>query len=158
MKDNQSWLYRGACHKFGDDLQHDGQMIAFDYVIRRITDPAELIAHLFETLRPRFHEQVRAGDILIAGKQFGKGKAHVQAYIAMKALGLAVACESMPYNTYRALIGTGFTFMTGCAGILELVDDGDDDPHRPRRVPRRDPGVGHPDQRGRVLPLGRRGT
>ena len=126
MKDNQSWLYRGACHKFGDDLQHDGQMIAFDYVIRRITDPAELIAHLFETLRPRFHEQVRAGDILIAGKQFGKGKAHVQAYIAMKALGLAVACESMPYNTYRALIGTGFTFMTGCAGILELVDDGDD--------------------------------
>ena len=44
----------------------------------------------------------------------------------MKALGVAVACESMPYNTYRALIGLGFTFITGCVGILDIVDDGDE--------------------------------
>ena len=122
----QRWVYRGACHKFGDDLQHDGQMISFDYVIRRVMDPDELIPHLFETTRPDFHQRAKPGDIVVAGKQFGKGKAHVQAYIAMKAMGLAVACESMPYNTYRGLIGIGFTFMTGCLGILDLVDDGDD--------------------------------
>lgn len=44
----------------------------------------------------------------------------------MKAMGLAVVCESMPYNTYRGLIGIGFTFMNGCAGILNLVEDGDE--------------------------------
>ena len=124
--DGHRWVYRGACHKFGDDLQHDGQMIAFDYVIRRITNPDELIPQLFETVRPDFHTRAKPGDILVAGRQFGKGKAHVQAYIALQALGVAVACESMPYNTYRALIGLGFTFMNGCIGILDLVDDGDD--------------------------------
>ena len=72
------WLYRGACHKFGDNLQHDGQMIAFDYVIRRVTDPAKLIPHLFESVRPDFHKRANRGDVVIAGKQFGKGKAHVQ--------------------------------------------------------------------------------
>ena len=126
MSREHGWVYRGTCHKFGDDLQHDGQMISFDYVIRRVTDPDELIPHLFETLRPDFHARAKPGDIVVAGKQFGKGKAHVQAYIAMKALGLAVACESMPYNTYRGLIGVGFTFMNGCAGILDLVEDGDE--------------------------------
>lgn len=50
----------------------------------------------------------------------------MQAYIAMKAMGLAVVCESMPYNTYRGLIGIGFTFMNVCAGILDLVEDGDE--------------------------------
>ena len=82
------WIYRGACHKFGHDLEHDGQMIAFDYVIRRVTNPDELIPHLFETTRPEFHRHEKAGDIVVAGTQFGKGKAHVQAYIAMKAMGL----------------------------------------------------------------------
>lgn len=120
------WVYRGACHKFGDNLEHDGEMIAFDYVIRRIVNPDELVPHLFETTRPHFHTSAKPGDIVVAGKQFGKGKAHVQAYIAMKAMGLAVACESMPYNTYRGLIGIGFTFMNGCAGILDLVEDGDE--------------------------------
>ena len=126
MSETTQWIYRGTCHKFGDDLQHDGQMISFDFVIRRIVEPDELIPHLFATVRPDFHQRVKPGDIVVAGRQFGKGKAHVQAYIAMKALGLAVACESMPYNTYRALIGTGFTFMNGCTGILDLVEDGDD--------------------------------
>jgi 3-isopropylmalate/(R)-2-methylmalate dehydratase small subunit len=125
-EDGFQWRYRGACHKFGDDLQHDGQMIAFDLVIRRVMEPERLIPHLFETLHPEFRSRARPGDIVIAGRNFGKGKAHVQAYIAMRAMGLALACESMPYNTYRALIGLGFTFMTGCAGIGALVEDGDD--------------------------------
>jgi 3-isopropylmalate/(R)-2-methylmalate dehydratase small subunit len=124
--DSFKWRYRGICHKFGDDLQHDAQMISFDFVIRRVMDAQTLIPHLFQGMRPDFHKIARPGDIIIAGKNFGKGKAHIQAYIAMQALGLAVACESMPYNTYRALIGLGFTFMTGCAGIGTLVEDGDD--------------------------------
>jgi len=120
------WRYRGRCHRFGDNLEHDAQMISFDFVIRRVMDPQVLIPHLFETTRPDFHRNVKAGDIVVAGRNFGKGKAHIQAYIAMKALGLALACESMPYNTYRALIGLGFTFMTGCTGLAALVDDGDE--------------------------------
>ncbi len=124
--DDFNWRYHGRCHKFGDDLAHDAQMISFDFVIRRVMDPQVLIPHLFEGVRPDFHKVAKPGDIVIAGRNFGKGKAHIQAYIAMKALGLAVACESMPYNTSRALIGMGFTFMSGCVGIGALIEDGDD--------------------------------
>ncbi|MCA3070501.1 MAG: hypothetical protein ING90_18055 [Rhodocyclaceae bacterium] len=120
------WHYRGTCHRFGDDVEHDAQMISFDYVIRRVMDPEVLIPHLFESSRPDFHQHAKPGDLVIAGRNFGKGKAHIQAYVAMKAMGLALACESMPYNTYRALIGLGFTFMTGCTGIAAMVDDGDE--------------------------------
>ena len=120
------WHYRGACHKLGHDVQHDGTMMAFEYVIRRVMDPAQLIPHLFETVDPDFHRRVRPGDLVVAGRNLGKGKAHVQGFIALQALGLGIACESMPYNTFRALVGQGVTFMSGCAGIHDLVSDGDE--------------------------------
>ncbi len=120
------WRYRGTCHKFGDDIRHDEDMISFEFVTKRVTEPELLIPHLFETMRPEFHKRAKAGDILIAGRNFGKGKAHIQAYIALKTLGVAIACESMPYKIYRLLVGYGVTFMTGCTGIAALVEDGDD--------------------------------
>lgn len=120
------WLYRSVCHKFGDNLEHDGQMIDFEYVIKGVMAPEVLIPHLFEQMRPDFGKRAKAGDIIVAGKNFGKGKAHRQAYIAMKAMGLAVACESLPHNTYLLLVGLGMPFMTRCVGITDLVEDGDD--------------------------------
>lgn len=119
------WRYRGTAHCFGDDLEHDAHMIPFDFVIRRVTDPEELLPHLFEAVRPGLAARMRAGDVLIAGRGFGKGKAHIQAYLALKALGVAIACESMPYNTYRALVGLGLPFMTGCQGLAAQVADGE---------------------------------
>jgi len=119
------WVYRGTAHCFGDDLEHDAHMIPFEFVIRRVTDPAELLPHLFEAVRPGLGSRLKAGDVVVAGRRFGKGKAHVQAYLALKALGVAIACESLPYNTYRALVGLGLPFLTGCEGLTRQVADGE---------------------------------
>ena len=88
------WRYRGTAHCFGDDLEHDAHMMPFDLVIRRVTDPAQLLPHLFEAIRPGLAARLKAGDVLVAGRRFGKGKAHVQAYLALKSLGVAIACGS----------------------------------------------------------------
>ena len=119
------WRYQGTAHCFGDDLEHDAHMMPFDLVIRRVTDPAQLLPHLFEAIRPGLAARLKAGDVLVAGRRFGKGKAHVQAYLALKSLGVAIACESMPYNTYRALVGLGLPFMSGCEGLTSCVSDGE---------------------------------
>lgn len=124
MSDIQ-WRLKGTCHKFGDNLEHDGSMMNFKYVIDRVYDAETLVPHLFEDTRPDLLPKLKAGDILVAGKGFGHGKAHVQAYIAMRALGLGVVCESMPFLTYRAAIGRGLMLMTDCQGVADEVDDGD---------------------------------
>jgi len=120
------WRYRGTARCFGDDLEHDAHMIPFEFVIRRVTDPAELLPHLFEAVRPGLAARMKAGDVLVAGQRFGKGKAHIQAYLALKAIGVAIVCESMPYNTYRALVGLGLPFMSGCEGVTGQVADGEE--------------------------------
>ncbi|MFN7753639.1 MAG: hypothetical protein ACK5TE_15365 [Pseudomonadota bacterium] len=120
------WRYRGTAHCFGDDLEHDAHMIPFEFVIRRVTDPAELLPHLFEAVRPGLAARMKAGDVLVAGQRFGKGKAHIQAYLALKAIGVAIVCESLPYNTYRALVGLGLPFMSGCEGVTGQVADGEE--------------------------------
>jgi len=125
MSDNR-WLLRGRCRKFGDDVPLDGGLMPFRYAIGRVTDPAELIPHLCEEIRPGFPEEVSRGDIILAGKNFCAGKAHFQGLLAIEALGLGFICESMPYNSRRIAVATAVTFLTDCKGCTELADEGDE--------------------------------
>ena len=120
------WRLSGKCHKFGHDMALDGPVMPFKYVIDRVVDPAVLTPHLFEETDPTFRERAKRGDIIIAGRNFGKGKAHVQGFIAMQALGLGMLCESMPFLTYRGAISVGMMLMAECAGVLECAESGDD--------------------------------
>ena len=97
----------------------------FKFVIERVMEPEKLIPHLFEETAPGFHEQAKPGDIIVAGRNFAKGKAHVQGLIAMQAMGLGLVCESMPFNSYRAAVSQGLLLMNGCSGVTNLVEDGD---------------------------------
>jgi len=119
------WIMRGRCRKFGHDVPLDGGFIPFRMAMARVTDPAELIPALFSEVRPGFHETVRAGDIVVGGRNFCAGKPHVQGFIALQSLGLGMLCETMPFNAYRAAVSRAVTFMPGCTGILDLVDEDD---------------------------------
>lgn len=120
-----TWLYEGRCHKFGDDVRHDGYLMPQQYVTDKVFDPQVLKSHLLEDDRPDFRAAVAPGDILLAGRNFGKGKAHVQGYIALRAFGVGVLCESMPYLSFRGAISVGLVFMAECAGISAMASDGD---------------------------------
>jgi 3-isopropylmalate/(R)-2-methylmalate dehydratase small subunit len=63
---------------------------------------AELAKHCLEALDPRFAREVRAGDVVAAGNNFGMGSSREQAAMALKALGVAaVVAKSFARIFYR---------------------------------------------------------
>ena len=61
---------RGRVYKFGDDIDTDA-IIPARYL--NTSDPKELAAHCMEDADPEFAARVRAGDVIVAGKNFGCG-------------------------------------------------------------------------------------
>jgi 3-isopropylmalate/(R)-2-methylmalate dehydratase small subunit len=120
------WKTRGKAHVLGDNVPHDGGVIRFDLVTARVQDPAQLIPHLFDEIDPTLKERVKQGDFIVAGKNFFCGKAHNQGMIAMKALGLRVLCESMPFRSFRAATGVALPCMIHCEGITGWIANGDE--------------------------------
>jgi 3-isopropylmalate/(R)-2-methylmalate dehydratase small subunit len=119
------WVLKGRCYKLGHDVPHGGGVIPNRHIVARQFDPAELVPHLFEETDPGFHERSRPGDIIVTGRNFGMGP-KMNGYIAMRALGLGLVCESMPFLAYRAAIGEGLRVLTDCPAVTEMCDAGDE--------------------------------
>jgi 3-isopropylmalate/(R)-2-methylmalate dehydratase small subunit len=115
----------GRCHVFGDAIPMDEGVMAFEYVIKRITDPQVLIPELFRHVDPEFARRVEPGDIVVAGRDFGCGKPHGTGFIAMQALGLGILCESMPTRSHRNAVSRGVPILADCAGVRGLMSTGD---------------------------------
>ena len=120
------WRTRGRAHVFGENVPHDGGMIPQPIIDQRITDPKELIPHLFKMVDPTFVDRVKEGDFIVAGRNFGCGKPHTNGYIAMQSLGLRVLCESMPGRAVRDVMNLGLPVMSQCEGVTSFVKAGDD--------------------------------
>lgn len=90
---------------FGDNIDTD-QIIAGRYLAK--TDPRELAKHAMETIDPKFAARVRAGDVIIAGRNFGCGSSREHAPVALKAAGIsAIVAESFARIFYRNAINQG---------------------------------------------------
>ena len=120
-----SWSLRGRCWQFGHDIPHMGGVVPMRIVSEMRTDPKDIVEHLFEGVIPDFHQLCRPGDIVVTGRNFGMG-AKMQGYIAMKALGLGLVCESMSFLAYREAIGIGLPVLTGCNEISSACNQGDE--------------------------------
>ena len=120
------WRTRGTAHVLGDNVPHDGGIMARQVVGARVTDPAQLIPHLFEEAVPGFMANVKSGDFIIAGRNFGCGKPHTSGYIALQAFGLRVVCESAPMLVARSMMNLGLPCLQPCAGVTKVIRSGDD--------------------------------
>lgn len=94
----------GRAWVFGDDVDTDaiapGRWMKFDI--------DTLSAHCLEALDPAFAREVRAGDVLVAGRNFGCGSSREQAAQALRHLGLAaVIARSFAGLFYRNAINLG---------------------------------------------------
>jgi len=78
--------FRGKVWKFGDNIDTDA-IIPARYLTK--SDPATLAAHCMEDADPGFAKKVRAGDIIVAGDNFGCGSSREHAPIAIKAAGIS---------------------------------------------------------------------
>ncbi len=115
---------RGRAWKFGDNISADDGIIQYSQVPSLDTfDIPALKAMCFAELQPRFRAEVRAGDIVVAGRNFGH-HSHQHACVAMKESGIA-ACvvESTDSAFIRKALNIGLPIIV-CPGITALVDQG----------------------------------
>lgn len=83
---------------------------------------AELAAHCLEALRPEFAREVRAGDIVAAGPNFGVGSSREQAAAVLRHLGIrAVLAPSFAGLFFRNAINLGLPVLV-CAQAQDLND------------------------------------
>ena len=98
-------IYKGRIHKFGDDINTD-EIIPARYL--NTTDKAELAGHCMEDADKDFPKNVKAGDIIVAGKNFGCGSSREHAPIAIKAAGVScVIAENFARIFFRNSINIG---------------------------------------------------
>lgn len=102
-------IIKGRVHKFGDDINTD-DIIAAKYLIS--TDAKELGRYCMESISPEFSAKVEAGDIIVAGKNFGCGSSREHAPLAIKGCGIAaVIAKSFAAIFFRNAINIGLPFL-----------------------------------------------
>jgi 3-isopropylmalate/(R)-2-methylmalate dehydratase small subunit len=85
----------------------------------------EIIPHLLEDLDPSFAKNVKEGDIIFAGKNFGCGSSREQPVLGLKAVGIAaVVAESFARIFYRASINQGLILIE-CPEAVKQYINGD---------------------------------
>lgn len=98
-------VIEGRVWTLGRDVDTD-QIISGKYLT--IIDPNELKKHVFEIALPEFAAQARAGDLLVAGENFGSGSSREHAPQAMRAIGVgAVLADSFARIFFRNAINLG---------------------------------------------------
>ncbi len=91
--------------KFGDDVDTDA-IIPGRYLT--MYSPKELAGHAFEGVRPEFAREVRQGDLVVAGYNFGCGSSREHAPLALLGCGVElVVARSFARIFYRNAINTG---------------------------------------------------
>ena len=102
-------MLKGNAHKFGDDINTD-DIISAKYLVS--TDPKELGSHCMEAIAPDFANKVVAGDIIIAGNNFGCGSSREHAPLAIKGCGIAaVLAKNFAAIFFRNSINIGLPFL-----------------------------------------------
>ena len=112
----------GRAWKYGANVDTD-VIIPARYLTT--TDEAVLAKHALEDLDPSFASNVQAGDVIVAGANFGCGSSREHAPVALKGAGVAaVIAESFARIFFRNAINTGLTVVT-CPEATAAIADGD---------------------------------
>jgi 3-isopropylmalate/(R)-2-methylmalate dehydratase small subunit len=115
-------LLKGRVWRFGDDIDTDA-IIPARYL--NTSDPKELAAHVMEDADKEFPSKVKAGDIIVAGKNFGCGSSREHAPIAIKAAGMqAVIAKSFARIFYRNSFNIGLPIFESVEAS-EKIKEGD---------------------------------
>jgi len=111
----------GKVWKFGDNIDTD--VISPAAYIDLPVD--EMKAHTLKAVNPDFSEQVKQGDVIQGGKNFGCGSSRETAPAVLKALGIGcVVAESFGRIFFRNCIAIGLPILL-CKNVSEYFEDGD---------------------------------
>jgi 3-isopropylmalate/(R)-2-methylmalate dehydratase small subunit len=99
----------GRVWKYGDNVDTDA-IIPARYL--NMSTAEELAAHCMEDVDHTFAQQVRSGDILVAGANFGCGSSREHAPLAIKGAGIdCIVAVSFARIFYRNAINIGLPIL-----------------------------------------------
>ena len=99
-------ILKGKAFKFGDDISTD-LIIAGKYAHLRSNLP-ELAKHAMEDADPDFIKQVKPGDFIVGGSNFGLGSSREHAPLVIKMAGVsAILAKSFARIFFRNSINQG---------------------------------------------------
>jgi len=111
----------GKVWKYGDNVDTDA-IIPARYL--NVSTPEGLAAHCMEDIDVGFAGSVQAGDILVAGENFGCGSSREHAPLAIKGTGVScVVARSFARIFYRNAINVGLPILE-CSDAVENSESG----------------------------------
>ena len=115
-------ILKGKVHKYGNDVNTD-VIIPARYL--NVSDPDELAEHCMEDIDSTFINNVKQGDIIVAGSNFGCGSSREHAPLAIKTSGVAcVIAQSFARIFFRNAIDIGLPLLE-CGEALNEIEAGD---------------------------------
>jgi 3-isopropylmalate/(R)-2-methylmalate dehydratase small subunit len=115
-------MYQGTAFQYGDNVDTDVIIPA-----RYLNAPSaeELAKHCMEDIDVNFVKEVKKGDIMIGGENFGCGSSREHAPIAIRASGIScVIAASFARIVYRNTIYIGFPILE-CPEAAARIKKGD---------------------------------
>jgi 3-isopropylmalate/(R)-2-methylmalate dehydratase small subunit len=117
-------MVKGRVWKYGDNINTD--VIFPGKYTYSINDPNEMAKHALEDLDPNFSKNVKKGDIIVAGRNFGCGSSREQAATCLKYAGIgAVIAKSFARIFFRNAINQGLPVIQ-CSEAVEVIEKGDE--------------------------------
>lgn len=117
---NEAMIFKGRVWIVGDNINTDLILPNKAFYLT----PEEQTQYVFSANRPGWAQQVRHGDILIGGKNFGMGSSRPAAR-SLKNLGLAcVIAHSINGLFFRNAINFAFPALE-CPGVHEAFSEGE---------------------------------
>lgn len=111
----------GFAHVYGDNIDTDA-IIAGKYT--KTLDYQTFAEHVLEDLDPQFRQNVKPGDILVAGDNFGCGSSREQAPLALKLAGVsAVIARYFARIFYRNAINIGLPVLEIAQHDIQTGDE-----------------------------------
>ena len=114
--------FTGKAIKYGDNVDTD-VIIPARYL--NTIDKKELASHCMEDIDKTFKDKVEAGDIMVAGNNFGCGSSREHAPIAIKESGISlVIARNFARIFYRNAINIGLAIVE-CDEAVDGIAEGD---------------------------------
>lgn len=115
--------FTGRIWVLGDDIDTD-IIIPTEYLALKTVQ--DMTPYAFSPLRPELAGQIKEGDIIVAGRNFGCGSSREQAPEIIKALGIkCVIAKSFARIFFRNSINNGLLLIEQ-ADLREHVEEGDE--------------------------------
>ena len=114
---------KGYVHKYGDNVDTD-VIIPARYL--NTADHKELAAHCMEDIDKDFTKNVKVGDIMVGGANFGCGSSREHAPIAIKNSGIScVIAKTFARIFFRNSINIGLAILE-CPDAPDRIFEGDE--------------------------------